>query len=755
MKIVLKEDWDIPIHPPVHGSKRKGHFVGRAKELSLLANELFRRDSGAILVTGYRGVGKTSLVYEAISRVCAQDTNVVPVFISASQLHDENPLDPAGKAIAQNPKRLIIESIIRRLYATTRDDERIAKFQRAIEDLYRKAVAANFELTTQAAQEDARIEQFTRQSVTQINFNQIATFVLCATIALLLLFVPGWSDNPFIKVVSLLIAVPGALGINYLRNVKKDTTSKFLSSAQAKEVYSFDGSIGNLEFDLEKLHRDLSREQIKLIYVIDELDKLVPKAVGELLKFFKNLFTLSEALFIFIADEEIYGYNWAGGAAAKSRRPVEYTYFTSRYFLSRPLYEDLREFLSSIIERADIPAGELDRFCRAICFAAENDFFDLRSALTDRITSFDEKKPVVEFPSFSTRDEQSSRFHTVFTSLFERKYMAASRSKWQENERLQNALFQHLAPIEKAFAGYGFADPHGEDIDSQLIRDCNAVLTRVGALKSDRNPETKNLRGIDVLMYVYKYVGSIPEDPPETLTEPSEFERRYIAEVASYYEYARAILNAFRETDHQPDISEVTFHENPKVYLQGQEWDYDFLGPVNNHAELYQGLLTERPLPVVERSEIEKRTTEISNARQSVLLNALPGVIAGMLIQLHPAGQLEQNRLTESSQLFSAADPIRSILQPRTPICVYTSDFKHQVAVVSGESEKIRRSAEWLKPFQKTHRIIVIGDFGNTTRSYTYGVYFVDTNTAQSLKTSLTRVLKSTTAFWTRESDEE
>ena len=55
MKVVLKDDWDIPIHPPVEGADPKGHFVGRDKELSFLSNELSRRDSG---VSGCRAASR-------------------------------------------------------------------------------------------------------------------------------------------------------------------------------------------------------------------------------------------------------------------------------------------------------------------------------------------------------------------------------------------------------------------------------------------------------------------------------------------------------------------------------------------------------------------------------------------------------------------------------------------------------------------------------------------------------------------------
>ena len=108
MKLVLKKDWDIPLHPPLETARPKGFFVGRENEVRLLTNELTRKDSGSILVTGYRGVGKTSLVYKAVANVRAADENVIVVLISASQLQAEG--ETAAKP---NPShnRVAVESI--------------------------------------------------------------------------------------------------------------------------------------------------------------------------------------------------------------------------------------------------------------------------------------------------------------------------------------------------------------------------------------------------------------------------------------------------------------------------------------------------------------------------------------------------------------------------------------------------------------------------------------------------------------------
>lgn len=66
MKLILKRDWDIQISPPIIDESLKGHHGGRIKEVEMLTNELLRGKKGSILISGYRGVGKTSLVYKSL-----------------------------------------------------------------------------------------------------------------------------------------------------------------------------------------------------------------------------------------------------------------------------------------------------------------------------------------------------------------------------------------------------------------------------------------------------------------------------------------------------------------------------------------------------------------------------------------------------------------------------------------------------------------------------------------------------------------
>ena len=137
-------------------------------------------------------------------------------------------------------------------------------------------------------------------------------------------------------------------------NLSAATTKKV--NRLSETLYTFDNSIGNLEFDLEDIHNKLyncSKKYLnntqKVIYVIDEMDKLEKTHPRSILKYLKNLFTLANAIFIFIGNELMYE---IGQTLEKDEekqpqqtyRDKAYTYFTGRYLLGRPLWQDLKNY---------------------------------------------------------------------------------------------------------------------------------------------------------------------------------------------------------------------------------------------------------------------------------------------------------------------------------------------------------------------------------------------------------------------------
>src|SRR5262249_47549479 len=69
-RIPLRADFRF-IHEPLYefGWPPPAYFVGRESDLDDLCTRLLYSEGGAFLVTGYRGVGKTSFVNQVVSRL--------------------------------------------------------------------------------------------------------------------------------------------------------------------------------------------------------------------------------------------------------------------------------------------------------------------------------------------------------------------------------------------------------------------------------------------------------------------------------------------------------------------------------------------------------------------------------------------------------------------------------------------------------------------------------------------------------------
>ncbi|MCD6460058.1 hypothetical protein J7L67_05275, partial [bacterium] len=145
---IIKPDWDQNINPPTN-EKETGHFCGREKELNLLVNELKRRKNASILISGHRGVGKTSFVYKALWELKNKKEPIF-VLLNASQLEllskKYNKNDETNGNNIDLDK--ILENLIRRLYSATKTSKALKEnIKEKIALLYYKAVASNYSET--------------------------------------------------------------------------------------------------------------------------------------------------------------------------------------------------------------------------------------------------------------------------------------------------------------------------------------------------------------------------------------------------------------------------------------------------------------------------------------------------------------------------------------------------------------------------------------------------------------------------------
>jgi len=717
-RIVLKKDWDIPPRFSLDSKKFEGHFAGRKRELDLLVNEILHKTSGSILVSGHRGVGKTSLVYKALVEVLKRKKDIIIVLMNAAQLEAE--LKDKSENISINPRE-IIENLIRRLYTATRDNKELDdNIRKDIENLYKKAVAKEFKLTelfTGKVQEMKQMEEEkTREILINENILHIVIFIICWAIGV---FFIVFNLTPFewlnkLIGLSLTFPVPYVLNLIYRKREIKKSLKEI--STQAKKLYELDNKISNLEFDLEEIHKKISESGKRLVYVIDELDKLEIEQVKESLKYFKHLFTLSDALFIFIGGEEIYNIGLNRQENTVIYREKEYTYFTSRYFLTRPLYPDLSDFLDEIVERKEgLTDEEYEIFKRVLCFEAKNDFFDLKKCIRDKIAYYTEEgNPVIDTSNITNDDDYDKKFklHKVITVLFEDKYMSLEISKWKENEELLRTIFKYAEDIYNLFPGAQVSDPDGEEVKYELIRDFNNLLYRYGAFSVQQgNP--KNIRGIEVQIRTYNYLGRIPNNPPDSLEELTEYERRFVEGFENWVGYLLALYNVFNEVKGGNKITNEEFLENPNFIfnaLSSWGYNYNILSVFSNYIVIYNNLTRRKPPYPYRREEVEKFNTEIQNYLNQLKNNYLPNsIIPKQIRQLYSNLNLSVQNLQQNPQLFSgSANQIRINLQSFNPIVLFSQNLDRQILFIYNHLDEIKQIEKVLKDNKGTHRIVMI-----------------------------------------------
>jgi Cdc6-like AAA superfamily ATPase len=674
MKIKLRKDWDTAIQPPTGKSQPHGHFVGRSREVTKLTNDLLNRDEGAVLVSGYRGVGKTSFVYKCLHEVLTQDKNVLVVLLNAVQLQD----DGSG----------VVKNLIRRLYSSTNGGDTLKHdVKQRLKTLYRKAVSKEFSLQENLLRRSETSARSTKEQGIGINISERdwKTIVLltCWSIAVVLQIFPVTAWEWFNKIVPLLFALPIPFGFNLWYKRKVVEEEKESSLGTASELYEFDNSVSNLESDLRDIHVQLHQSGKKLIYVIDELDKLATaQAALEIFSKLKTLFTLSKAIFVFIGDEDLYSKANVRTATQNSFRPKEYTYFTHKYFIARPSWGDLSGYIDEVAAEKDVDQSTYDDFKHGLLLDAQNDFFDLLERIRDRIKSYESGQPLIELDGLSDEDVKKARLHKAVVSVFEEKYKTEMISKWQENELIIRSLLAHANDVASKQVGWEVQDPQSDALVDAAKRDFNGLLLRMGAFTAVQENRA-NVGGKSIQVNKYKYEGVVPRDPPEHLPDPSELERKFLKGFETYSDFIVSIINSFHIPMGKPTLSRHELLTNPASYLEElNSPQTDVSNSLITGREIYLNLTTKVPPVAYKRDQIEQATANI-NAQTKNLISNMRIMFVQMIKKLSPNAHLQEQVLASNNNLFvGRAQEIRTFLGAVPHTVFFKLDYSKQLLLV-------------------------------------------------------------------------
>lgn len=614
----LASDWDEGVSAPrSEQAPKHGHFCGRQDEMRALALELQTKSSGSVLVAGHRGVGKTSLVYEAIRLAQSRNAKLVPVILYAPQLEVEKPTKQKEPTAAESATQqlAVVKNMIRRLYATSQATKNWPEDSRdEIERLYKKAVASEFKLYDHSLDVDDSSQEATSSARTSISLDLagMASTVIGLAVGMCLWLlgdVRSWGPvwPVVLKALSALSVLAGSAATVHTRQTAQRKTRVGRSVHTGEQLYGFDNSVGNLVSDLEKAHSGLTGG-FRLVYVIDEIDKVEASSI---LAGFKSLFTLSQALFIFVAGEDAFGEGRPPVSSAAAPRDPLYTYFTSRYYVCRPRWQDLKAYMDEVMQpEPTMRKEDVDTIQRALAFDATNDFFDLKEKMRDRIAGLKGESPVL---GVNLSPEVSSRAaaHALVTKVYEDYVRQSSPSAWRANEQAQRDLFVEMNRVRALSPGTAIGPlPDLASLKGPKER-LHVALWRTGAAELIV-VRTQSHRADEPSQQQLRYNGSIPDVPQDAFL-PSSDEDCYVSAVRKVGCTALGLLNAVQALRGAKPYTEESLWRAPdKLLDEIKGHGVDWIELLSSHRERYL-ILTACPpgrvdLPVLqrERSSLER-----------------------------------------------------------------------------------------------------------------------------------------------------
>ena len=432
-KISLKPDWD---YQPKLGNS-KGHHITREDEHRILTDFLTRRDEGSLLVCGHRGVGKTSSIIAAINDATINDTTkdkpLIAVLMKATSINFK-------KDDVKNMQKSLLQGLIRFLYKTVKDDDKIASdLKNKTEELYDKSLAS-----------EAHDERHSGKSkTTEKTFIARFNFGLAALVAVLgsifsLNFIFDFFDlkNELMQHLWILSSVAVISGILTMCNSHKVITTFFSSTSS---YYRHDYDFSDLQSEFEDLTEEYSKKS-RILFVLDEFDKFdkteeFDDAIDAILHM-KMLINQGNALFIFITDPEYLD-------KIRGKRSKEYTLFSQILFLKRPLFREMEAFIDDIFSINDEIKNDesYKNFRNYLCYKSCTDFFEIHRVIRDHISGKDPSGSPSIKVSLDDAQLTKANLQKSIGWVYERKKYG-NQSKQQINDEMIDALYEFVETVE-------------------------------------------------------------------------------------------------------------------------------------------------------------------------------------------------------------------------------------------------------------------------------------------------------------------
>lgn len=381
-------------------------FVGREAEVARMTAVLRHRSSATVLVSGHRGVGKTTLVDEAIRQAEGDDSLVVR--LSLPHVNPETP------DVSREIRGQILRSLARSLYFTIKDSDVDKGLRDRAEELYEKTYLRELQEEGQLATLTEAEAQNRHVNVTEtrVEPGKLVSAVLgslgAAAVATggvaVAANVADTHGGVFGTLTLLLIiGVAVATGVTVTkRSEDTDTvTSRVTGQRTTSRSGSFDLSPETLEFELQELLTGLRAQQVRTIFIIDELDKLEVESAPDdleshviftILSSLKNFFTLGAGIYVFISGEDFYAR--LEESIDKHSYSLAHTLFTDRIFVHVMPYGDVEKLIDGLLETEPEDRETYRQFRNYLCWESRNHVFDLLTLVGDFVADYDRETPV-------------------------------------------------------------------------------------------------------------------------------------------------------------------------------------------------------------------------------------------------------------------------------------------------------------------------------------------------------------------------
>lgn len=393
MAEVLRFKLKNGVRNPVDVDSETSVFCGRESDIKRFMHMITHRDSASVLVSGVRGVGKTSFVREVLRRIKhSEGIDLKTVYISLADISFEKPDELRLK---------ILKVLIRALYFAT--DEKTRK-EAELDSLYDKTYFT--EITKQGLVEILDNKKMVERSLSSseqkitISFSDNTLEVIRIALGSVLTgggLVLGLANKLLLTIAgvgSMVVAIFVLLNAKISFGKKKENettvTDELTKKTQDSGIAKLDLTADTLEHQFETALKSISKKE-KIVFVIDELDKLASvesddindHGVYQVIKPLKNIFNLSKSIFIFVGAEDFYD------KLEDQKREDPYggthTIFTDKIFLAGMYYDEIQQLIDNQKDGDLIVGGEeeYEKLKAYIAWQARNHVFDTYNLLEE------------------------------------------------------------------------------------------------------------------------------------------------------------------------------------------------------------------------------------------------------------------------------------------------------------------------------------------------------------------------------------